>query len=328
LLLRGYERAGLTINFIRALVDGGFADLHHPEYWALPFGCKSPLADDYLRMVHSISESLRFTEALTGHPLPEMDWVDFSSSREGLHLCYEEAVTRQVPRREGWYNLSTHYPWIGNRTRNLDGSHVEYFRGIRNPIAVKLGLPIIPDKAVALCQTLNPANEPGRLSLITRFGDGCVAKELPGIVQAVRRRGHNVLWVCDPMHGNTETTSTGIKTRRFERVLAELEATFQILVENGAHLGGVHFELTGENVTECIGGACGLTEDDLSRNYRSPVDPRLNYEQSLGMALRLAKLLAKYIHAHTDRMLEGEIVSGCNTIGGTGVRALPPASLQ
>ena len=293
LLLRGYERAGLTINFIRALVDGGFADLHHPEYWALPFGCKSPLADEYRRMVNSISESLRFTEALTGRPLPEMDWVDFYSSREGLHLCYEEAVTRQVPRREGWYNLSTHYPWIGNRTRNLDGSHVEYFCGIRNPIAVKIGLPIIPDEAVALCQTLNPANEPGRLSLITRFGDGCVAKELPGIVQAVRRRGHNVLWVCDPMHGNTETTSTGIKTRRFERVLSELEATFQILVENGAHLGGVHFELTGENVTECIGGACGLTEDDLSRNYRSPVDPRLNYEQSLEMALRLAKLLAK-----------------------------------
>ena len=244
-------------------------------------------------MVHSISESLRFTEALTGRALPEMDWVDFFSSREGLHLCNEEAVTRQVPRREGWYNLSTHYPWIGNRTRNLDGAHVEYFRGIRNPIAVKLGLPIIPDEAVALCQTLNPANEPGRLSLITRFGEACVAKELPGIVQAVRRRGHNVLWVCDPMHGNTETTSTGIKTRRFEKVLAELEATFQILVENGAHLGGVHFELTGENVTECIGGACGLTEDDLSRNYRSPVDPRLNYEQSLEMALRLAKLLAK-----------------------------------
>jgi 3-deoxy-7-phosphoheptulonate synthase len=293
LLLRGYERAGLTINFIRALVDGGFADLHHPEYWALPFGGQSPLADEYLRMVNSISESLRFTEALTGRPLPEMDWVDFYSSREGLHLCNEEAVTRQVPRREGWYNLSTHYPWIGNRTRNLDGAHVEYFRGIRNPIAVKLGLPITPDEAVALCQTLNPSNEPGRLSLITRFGEAHVAKELPGIVQAVRRRGHNVLWVCDPMHGNTETTSTGIKTRRFERVLAELEATFRILGENGAHLGGVHFELTGEDVTECIGGACGLTEDDLSRDYRSPVDPRLNYEQSLEMALRLAKLLAK-----------------------------------
>jgi len=292
LLLRGYERAGLTINFIRALVDGGFADLHHPEYWALPFGCKSPLADEYLRMVNSISESLRFTEALTGRSLPEMDWVDFFSSREGLHLCNEEAVTRQVPRREGWYNLSTHYPWIGNRTRNLDGAHVEYFRGIRNPIAVKLGPPITPDEVVALCQTLNPANQPGRLSLITRFGQALVARELPGIVQAVRRRGHHVLWVCDPMHGNTETTSTDVKTRRFEKVLAELEATFHILGENGARLGGVHFELTGDNVTECLGGACGLSEADLCRDYRSPVDPRLNYEQSLEMALRLAQLLS------------------------------------
>lgn len=293
LLLRGYERAGLTINFIRALVDGGFADLHHPEYWALPFGSKSPLADEYLRMVNSISESLRFTETLAGCALPETDWVDFFSSREGLHLCNEEAVTRRVPRREGWYNLSTHFPWIGNRTRHLDGAHVEYFRGIANPIAVKLGLPITPEEAVALCQTLNPANEPGRLSLITRFGAARVAKELPGIVQAVRQQGHPVLWVCDPMHANTETTRTGIKTRRFEKVLSELEATFQVLGGEGAHLGGVHFELTGENVTECIGGACGLTESDLSRDYRSPVDPRLNYEQSLEMALRLAKLLAK-----------------------------------
>lgn len=146
---------------------------------------------------------------------------------------------------------------------------------------------------VALCQTLNTANEPDRLSLITRFGEARVAKELPGIVQAVRQHGHNVLWVCDPTHGNTETTSTGIKTRRFEKVLSELEATFQILREDGAHLGGVHFEITGDNVTECIGGACGLIEGDLSRDYRSPVDPRLNYEQSLEMALRLAKLLAK-----------------------------------
>jgi len=293
LLLRGYERAGLTINFIRALVDGGFADLHHPEYWELPFGRKSPLADEYLQMVNSITESLRFTEALTGRALPEMHRVDFFSSHEGLHLCNEEAVTRQVPRREGWYNLSTHYPWIGNRTRDLDGAHVEYFRGIRNPIAVKLGPPISDGEVVALCQRLNPANEPGRLSLITRFGEARVAKELPGIVQAVRQRGHNALWVCDPMHGNTETTRAGIKTRRFEKVLAELEATFQILGEEGARLGGVHFELTGENVTECIGGPGGLTENDLSRDYRSPVDPRLNYEQSLEMALRLAKLLAK-----------------------------------
>ena len=293
LLLRGYERAGLTINFIRALVDGGFADLHHPEYWELPFGRQTPLAEEYHQMVNSITESVRFTETLTGRALPEMNRVDFYSSHEGLHLFYEEAVTRQVPRREGWYNLSTHFPWIGNRTRNLDGAHVEYFRGIRNPIAVKVGPPVTPDEVAALCRALNPANEPGRLSLITRFGAARVAKELPGIVHAVRQGGHNVLWVCDPMHGNTETTDAGVKTRRFEKVLAELESVFQILADGGAHCGGVHFELTGDNVTECIGGACGLTEADLARDYRSPVDPRLNYEQSLEMALRLAKLLAK-----------------------------------
>jgi 3-deoxy-7-phosphoheptulonate synthase len=291
LLLRGYERAGLTINFIRALVDGGFADLHHPEYWELPFARQTPIANEYHCMVRAITESLRSSESFTGAPLPETKRVDFFSSHEGLHLQYEQAVTRQVPRRAGWYNLGSHFPWIGNRTRALDGAHVEYFRGIRNPIAVKLGPPITPDEAVALCTAINPCNEPGRLTLITRFGATKVEKELPPIIEAVRRSGANVLWVCDPMHGNTETTSIGIKTRRFENVLAELEQAFAILRAGGAHLGGVHFKLTGENVTECLGGACGLTEADLVRDYRSPVDPRLNYEQSLEMALRLAKLL-------------------------------------
>ncbi len=293
LLLRGYERAGLTVNFIRALIDGGFADLHHPEYWDLAFALKSPLAEEYHRMVQSITESLRFIEALTGGPAPEMDRVDFYTSHEGLHLHYEQAVTRQVPRREGWYNLGTHFPWIGNRTRALDGAHVEYFRGLRNPIAVKIGPPITPDETLALCDALNPANEPGHLTLIGRFGLARVAKELPPIVQAVQSGGQQVLWVCDPMHGNTETTSTGIKTRRFEQILAELETTARILTDAGAHLGGVHFELTGDNVTECIGGTCGLTEADLTRDYRSRVDPRLNYEQSLEMALRLAQLLGR-----------------------------------
>lgn len=293
LLLRGYERAGLTVNFIRALIDGGFADLHHPEYWELSFARQSPLAEEYLRMMHSITESLRFIEALTGGPIPEMNRVDFYTSHEGLHLHYEQAVTRQVPRREGWYNLGTHFPWIGNRTRALDGAHIEYFRGIRNPVAVKIGPPITPEETLALCDALNPANEPGRLTLITRFGLARVARELPPLVQAVQSRGRQVLWVCDPMHGNTETTSAGIKTRRFERILEELETTFQILTDAGAHPGGVHFELTGDNVTECIGGACGLTEADLTRDYRSRVDPRMNYEQSLEMALRLARLLGK-----------------------------------
>jgi 3-deoxy-7-phosphoheptulonate synthase len=292
LLLRGYERAGLTINFIRALVDGGFADLHHPEYWELSFARQTPVEDEYHRMVRAITDSLRFSEALSGRALPDTSRVDFFSSHEGLLLPYEQAVTRQVPRRPGWYNLGTHFPWIGNRTRALGGAHVEYFRGIRNPVAVKVGSSVTPDEVVALCAAINPDNEPGRLTLITRFGSGRVAGELPAIVAAVRRSGAGVLWVCDPMHGNTETTSGGIKTRRFERVLEELGKTCAILKSEGGHLGGVHFEMTGDNVTECLGGACGLTEADLLRDYRSPVDPRLNYEQSLEMALELAKLLA------------------------------------
>jgi len=293
LLLRGYERAALTINFIRALIDGGFADLHHPEYWELGFVWKSPLASEYMRMVESIGESLRFMETLTGSNVAEGNRVDFFTSHEGLHLWYEQAQTRQVPRRAGWYNLTTHLPWIGNRTRALDGAHVEYFRGIQNPVALKIGPPISPEETLALCEVLNPNNEPGRLTLIARFGADKVAQGLPPIVEAVQRAGKVVLWCCDPMHGNTETTSSGLKTRRFEKILAELETSFCILKESGAHLGGVHFELTGDNVTECLGGASGVTEADLARAYRTQVDPRLNYEQALEMALLLARLMAQ-----------------------------------
>ncbi|MCX8109201.1 MAG: 3-deoxy-7-phosphoheptulonate synthase class II [Verrucomicrobiae bacterium] len=293
LLLRAYERAALTINFIRALVDGGFADLHHPEYWELGFVSKSPRASEYMRMVESIGESLRFMETLTGNTISEMNRVDFFASHEGLHLWYEQAQTRKVPRRPYWYNLATHFPWIGNRTRAIDGAHVEYFRGIRNPIGVKIGQPITPDELIALCRILNPDNEPGRLTLIHRFGAEAVERELPSLVEAVQKRGLNVIWCCDPMHGNTEVTANGMKTRRFDKILRELELSFEILRSCGTHLGGVHFELTGDPVTECIGGACGLTESDLSRDYRSSVDPRLNYEQSLEMAMLLARFMSQ-----------------------------------
>ncbi len=292
LLLRGYERAGLTVNFIRALIDGGFADLHHPEYWELDFVHRSPLAGEYTRMVESIGESIRFMETLAGGALTEMNRVDFYTSHEGLHLLYEQAQTRQVPRRQGWYNLTTHLPWIGNRTRALDGAHLEYFRGIRNPVGIKISAGIGADELQALCERLNPANEPGRLTVIHRMGADKVEKALPPLVEALRRRGTRVLWCCDPMHANTLTTHAGVKTRRFETILDEIEKSFQILTDCGSCLGGVHFELTGENVTECLGGASGVTEADLSRAYRSQVDPRLNYEQSLEMAMRLARLMA------------------------------------
>jgi 3-deoxy-7-phosphoheptulonate synthase len=293
LLLRAYERAGLTINFIRALIEGGFADLHHPEYWELGFVANSPHAADYMKMVQSIGDSLRFMETLTGCVLADINRVDFFTSHEGLHLHYEQAQTRQVPRRAGWYNLSTHFPWIGERTRALDGAHVEFFRGITNPIGVKIGPKVTPEDALALTDVLNPQNEPGRLTFIFRFGASEVARCLPPLAQAVRREGRHILWCCDPMHGNTETTSSGIKTRRFEKILDELEQAYRILKESGAHLGGVHFELTGDNVTECIGGASGVTEADLSRDYRTQLDPRLNYEQAIEMALLLARLMAR-----------------------------------
>ncbi|HVM48179.1 MAG TPA: 3-deoxy-7-phosphoheptulonate synthase class II [Candidatus Acidoferrum sp.] len=296
LLLRAYERSGLTINFIRSLIEGGFADLHHPEYWGLGFVAHSPHGAEYTRMVESIGESLRFMETLTGSVLADINRVDFFTSHEGLHLHYEQAQTRQVPRRTGWYNLSTHFPWIGERTRSLDGAHVEYFRGITNPIGVKIGPSVTPDEALALAEVLNPDNEPGRLTFIHRLGADRIEKCLPPLAEAIRRRGKAVLWCCDPMHANTETTSKGIKTRRFEKILGELEGAYRILRECGAHLGGVHFELTGDNVTECIGGASGVTEADLSRDYRSTLDPRLNYEQAMELALLLARLMARKNH--------------------------------
>jgi 3-deoxy-7-phosphoheptulonate synthase len=290
LLLRAYERSALTLNFIRALIDGGFADLHHPEYWDLGFVSRSPLAADYKRMVQSIGESLRFMESLTGDVLADITRVDFFTSHEGLNLCYEQAQTRRVPRRPGWYDLSTHFPWIGERTRGLHGAHLEFFRGIANPLAVKLGPTASPAEVLALADALNPANLPGRLTFIVRLGAHNIERCLPPLVDAVRNRP--ILWCCDPMHGNSETTATGVKTRRFETILDELTRCHDLLRACGSHLGGVHFELTGDNVTECIGGASGVTEADLARDYRSTLDPRLNYEQAMEMALRLARLMA------------------------------------
>ncbi|MFQ5741798.1 MAG: class II 3-deoxy-7-phosphoheptulonate synthase [Acidobacteriota bacterium] len=287
-LLRGYGRAALTLNFIRSLSDGGFADLHHPEYWQLDFVAHSPQAGEYRRIVETISESLHFFETLAGANLGEMNRVDFFTSHEGLHLPYEQAQTRLIPRVNQWFDLSTHFPWIGDRTRHPEGAHVEFFRGISNPVGVKIGPTADPGEICRLVDILNPGDEPGRLTLIHRFGASRVAECLPPLLEAVRQNGKTVLWCCDPMHGNTETTRGGVKTRNFDRILSELESAFEIHAAMGSHLGGVHFELTGDNVTECLGGARGLTEADLGRAYKTQVDPRLNYEQALEMALLIA----------------------------------------
>ena len=289
-MLRGYERSALTLNFIRSLIDGGFADLHHPEYWDLGFVKHSSRAAEYQKIVESIGESLRFMEALAGTSVGEINRVDFFTSHDALHLPYEQAQSRRVPRREGWYNLSTHLPWLGMRTCEPDGAHVEYMRGIANPIALKVGPAMTTQWLGDLIRILNPGNEPGRLTLIHRFGADRIASCLPPLIEAVQAGGSTVLWCCDPMHGNTERTAAGIKTRNFDHILRELEEAFAIHERMGTYLGGVHFELTGENVTECIGGARGLKESDLSRDYKSQVDPRLNYEQSLEMAMLIAKV--------------------------------------
>ena len=289
LLLRGYERAALTLNFVRALVDGGFADLHHPEYWDLGFMRHAKLREDYERIVGAIGDALDFFESLTGQKVGEANRVEFFASHEGLHLLYEQAQTRFIARQNRWYNLSTHMPWIGMRTAHIDGAHVEYFRGIANPIGVKVGAAMSDEWLQELVATLNPQNQPGRLTLIHRFGVKDIEQHLPRVIAAVRRTGSTVLWCCDPMHGNTETTSGGIKTRRFENILKELDLSFRIHRELGSILGGAHIELTGEDVTECTGGARGLTDADLQRAYRSQVDPRLNYEQALELAMLIAE---------------------------------------
>ncbi|HET6569653.1 MAG TPA: 3-deoxy-7-phosphoheptulonate synthase class II [Rhodothermales bacterium] len=286
-MIQAYSRSALTLNFVRALAEGGFADLHHPENWDMDFAGHSPLEAEYRRIVDDVRRALHFMESTGGADSGEMQRVRFYTSHEVLHLDYEQALTRTVPHRPGTYNLSTHLPWIGMRTAQADGAHVEYCRGIANPVGVKVGPDMTEGWLKDLIRLLNPSAEPGRLVFIHRFGAEKIGDHLPGIVEAVRATGSPVLWVCDPMHGNTETTDAGIKTRRFENILAELEQAMDIHTALGSQLGGVHFELTGENVTECTGGARGLDESDLVRAYRSHVDPRLNAEQALEMALSI-----------------------------------------
>jgi 3-deoxy-7-phosphoheptulonate synthase len=290
LILRGYERAGLTLNFVRSLIDGGFADLHHPENWDLDWVGHSTMAEEYHAIVRSISDSLDFLETVSGQELHKTKRADILAAHEGLHLLYEQAQTRFLDRRNRWYNLTTHFPWIGMRTAAMDGAHVEYFRGISNPMGIKIGPGMTREWLQDLISALNPNAEPGRITLIHRFGAKLVDECLPEMITAVKETGSPVLWICDPMHGNTESTADGTKTRRFDNVVAELGASFRIHESMGTHLGGVHLELTGENVTECTGGARGLTDADLARAYKSPVDPRLNYEQAMEIAMRIAGL--------------------------------------
>ncbi len=295
LLLEGYKHAALTLNFVRSLVDGGFADLHHPEYWDLSFLERADVGDElraeYRTMSRELAEAVRFTEALGEKTLGEMSRVEFFTSHEGLNLHYESAQTRTVPRREGYFDLTTHLPWVGERTRDLDGAHVEFFRGVRNPVGVKVGPGATGDEVLRLLEAINPDDEAGKVVVITRMGAGRAEKALPPIAEAVKRAGRRALFVCDPMHGNSRVTQGGLKTRDFGEILRELELSFDVHQAAGTVLGGVHFELTGDDVTECIGA--GLTEADLDRNYASLCDPRLNYAQALEMAFRVARKMGR-----------------------------------
>lgn len=286
-LLQAYSRSALTLNYVRALAAGGFADLHHPEFWELDFVKHSPLHDEYRHFVDAMTEAVGFIETLSESHLTELEQVEFFTSHEALHLHFEAALTRDVWYNDPTYNLSAHLPWIGMRTAQPDSAHVEYARGIANPIGIKVGPAMTASWLLDLLHVLDPENEPGRITLITRLGAEQIGDHLPRLIETVQAAGRTVLWCCDPMHGNTEVTPSGYKTRPFENILAEMEQAFDIHAAMGSRLGGVHFELTGENVTECTGGAGGLAEADLKRAYKSQVDPRLNAEQALEMALRI-----------------------------------------
>jgi len=289
-LIEGYQKSALTLNFVRALTEGGgFADLHHPEYWELNFMKSNPYYEEYASLVSSITNAVQFVESISPNKMVTLKKVRIYTSHEALNLHYDAAQTRRVPHRDGFYNLSGHMVWLGNRTRDLDGAHAEYLRGIENPIGIKVGPPFDPDTILKLIELVNPENESGKIVLITRFGKAHVEKGLPQIVRAVRDAGLNVVWSCDPMHGNTYSTSTKYKSRKFDDIINEIRSTFAIHRSEGTHLGGVHLELTGDNVTECVGGSKGLGEDQLTENYETYCDPRLNYEQSLEMAFEIGR---------------------------------------
>jgi 3-deoxy-7-phosphoheptulonate synthase len=292
LLLEGYSHAAMTLNFVRSLAAAGFADMQHPEQWDLPSLGPSSLTDElreeYAKATTAMQEAVQFMEVLGERTLSELSRVEFYVSHEGLHLEYEAAQTRQVPRRLGHYCLTTHMPWIGERTRALDGAHVEFFRGIENPIGIKLGPNLGTDDLLALVERLNPRNDGGKLVLITRVGVQHVERIRPWIA-GLQRAGLRATWICDPMHGNTTQTAAGRKTRRVSDIVSELDATFEVHRSEGSALGGVHLELTGEDVTECVGS--GVREQDLEINYSTACDPRLNYRQAMEVAFHAAKSL-------------------------------------
>ncbi len=291
-MLQGYNMAAATLNLLRAFTRGGFGSLHRVQAWNQEFVRQSPMGRSYERLAKQINQALRFMDTI-GIPTdtPQLKQVQFFTSHEALFLGYEEALTREDSVDGGWYDCSAHMLWIGDRTRQIDGAHIEFLRGVLNPLGMKVGPKHDVDEILAIIEKLNPDNEPGRITLITRFGAKDIEKYLPPLLRAVKRAGLNVLWSCDPMHANTFSAESGHKTRDFENILSELRCFFELHWAEGTVPGGVHFELTGDNVTECIGGARKLSDEQLSQNYQTTCDPRLNAEQSLEMAFQIAEMI-------------------------------------
>jgi len=292
-LHQAYNQSAATLNLLRAFAQGGYADLHKVHQWNLGFVADSALGERYRDMADRLDETLAFMAAcgLTSGNTPQLRETDFYTSHEALLLEYEEPMTRIDSISGDWYDTSAHLLWIGDRTRQPDSAHVEYMRGIANPIAFKAGPSLDPDDMLKLIDILNPANEPGRLTIIARMGADKVAEGLPPLVRAVEREGKKVAWVSDPMHGNTIKSSSGYKTRPVDRILAEVRGFFDVHQAEGTHAGGVHFEMTGQDVTECTGGAQAITDDHLSDRYHTHCDPRLNAQQALELAFLLAETL-------------------------------------
>jgi 3-deoxy-7-phosphoheptulonate synthase len=287
----GYFQSAGTLNLLRAFASGGYADLHEVHRWNLDFVSRSPLAARYRDLSARIDETLAFMAACGLTAAPQIRETDFYTSHEALLLPYEQALTRVDSTSGEHYACSAHFLWIGDRTRQLDGAHVEFMRGIRNPIGMKVGPSMTAEDLIRLMDVLDPGNEPGRLTLIARMGAGLVAEKLPPLVRAVKAAGRTPVWLCDPMHGNGVTTAKKVKTRRFDDIVSELTTFFAVHDAAQTIAGGAHVEMTGQDVTECVGGARGLSEDDLGHRYETFCDPRLNAEQSLELAFYLAGAL-------------------------------------
>ncbi|MEJ0019536.1 MAG: 3-deoxy-7-phosphoheptulonate synthase class II [Acetobacteraceae bacterium] len=304
-MLRAYNQSAITLNLLRGFTQGGFADLARVQQWNQAFIAASPQGERYGEICRRIQESLAFMTAcgMSSANAPQLRTAEMFTSHDAMLLNYEEPLTRQDSLTGDWYACSAHLPWIGERTRQADGAHVAFLRGVANPLGLKCGPGMTQDDVLRLIEVLNPGNEPGRLTLITRMGADRIATGLPPLVRAVQREGRSVVWSCDPMHGNTETAASGRKTRPFDRIVAELRACFAVHRAEGSHLGGMHIEMTGKDVTECTGGAQRIDEAGLEDRYHTHCDPRLNGSQALELAFLVAEeLKAEREHRRQERL--------------------------